>query len=179
MTALLLLILPLDWILSAAAAALIHELCHILVLSSFGGKIRSIHIQPFGCIIESNRVGEWAQFCCILAGPLGSFLLLTLCHTAPKIAICGFVHGLYNLIPVLPLDGGRILRLLLYAVCPEYAEKLLAVAAFGICIAVTFLAFWFASLDSLGLFPLLIALIWNIKYLPRKIPCKPCGIGVQ
>lgn len=165
--------LPLDWIMAVVTAAFFHELCHILTLWSLNGNIRSIKIQPGGCIIECGRMGEWAQFFSILAGPLGSFALLFLCRTAPKIAICGFFQGLYNLIPVLPLDGGRMLRLLLYSVCPEHAEKVMAAVAFGICIAVTFAAVWLTATDSFGVFPLIFSLLWNIKYLPRKIPCKP------
>lgn len=179
LAALLILILPLDWLLAVVSAALVHELCHILALCLLGGKIRSIHIQPSGCIIESSRIGEGAQFFSILAGPLGSFVLLFLCRTAPRMAICGFFQGMYNLLPVLPLDGGRMLRLVLYAVCPEHAEKAMAVVAFGACVVITFGSAWLTAADSAGLFPLIFSMIWNIKYLPRKIPCKPWGIGVQ
>ena len=177
--ALLLLTLPLDWIIAVMTAAVFHELCHILTLYFLKGNINSIKVQPGGCVIESSRIGEWAQFFSILAGPLGSFALLFLCRAAPKIAICGLFQGLYNLMPVLPLDGGRMLRLLLYSACPERAEKVMTVVAFGICLVVTFAAVWLTATDSFGVFPLIFSLIWNIKYLPRKIPCKPSGIGVQ
>lgn len=175
----LLLILPLDWMLAVVTAALFHELCHMLMLIFAGGRIKKIKVQPGGCIIESGRIGEWAQFFSILAGPLGSFSLLFLCRTAPRIAICGFLQGMYNLLPVLPLDGGRMLRLLLYAVLPDHAEKVMTAVAWGICIVVFFLAVGLTTANYFGIFPLIFSLIWNIKFLPRKFPCKPWGIGVQ
>lgn len=178
-SALLLLILPLDWIIAAAIAAVFHELCHILTLYSLSGSMKSIKIQPGGCVIESSRLGEWKQFFSILAGPLGSFSLLLLCRNAPNIAICGFFQGLYNLIPILPLDGGRLLRLLLYSICPKQADKVMVLVAYGICIVLILLAIWFSVTASLGIMPFLFSLLWSIKYLPRKIPCKPMGIGVQ
>lgn len=173
LTALMLLLLPLDWVLSAAVAAVFHEMCHLAMLYAFGGKVRRIHIRSAGCEMESSAMGEWQQFFSIFAGPLGSFSLLLLCRIAPKIAICGFFHGAYNLIPVLPLDGGRLLCLLLYALCPKYANRLMAAVAFICCAVVSGLCFRLSYGFVPWPLPLIFSVLWNIKYLPRKIPCKP------
>lgn len=177
--ALLVLMLPLNWLMAAVFAAVYHELCHILALRIQKGKIRSIHIHWNGCIIEVDRVGQHQQFISILAGPLGSLSLLCLCRIAPRVAVCGFIQGLYNLLPLMPLDGGRLLREILYRFCPNRAEVIMqgieVLLRIGIVTVVLLLMF------SRSLTPVsgLILAIWNIRLTLRKIPCKPSTIGVQ
>lgn len=122
-----LLILPLQWVLSAAAAAMVHECCHILAVRLLKGKILSIHVGITGCRIQTGPMGDWASVLSILAGPLGSFLLLLFRKQFPMIAVWGFLQGVYNLLPVMPLDGGRILRCLLGRFCPDRMEGIMSV----------------------------------------------------
>ncbi len=178
-TALLLLTFPLDWILAVTFAAVFHEICHILMVLLMKGSIVKIRVHPSGCEIDACRMGQWQQFVSILAGPLGSFSLLVLCRMVPKIAICGLLQGLYNMIPVLPLDGGRLLRLLLQRACPQQAEKIMDFIAIASCVAFDLFAIWFYIAVSMGPLPGIFALIWNIKVLSGKIPCKPVRIRVQ
>lgn len=168
LAALLLLILPLDWLAALTIAAVIHEASHILVLYLLGGSISKISVRAGGCVIETGSIGEWEQFLSILAGPLGSISLLLLFRAAPKIAICGFLQCLANLIPVLPLDGGRLLRLLFYRFCPDKAEKLMALITIGICMLFVFLAIRLMSAASAGPWPLFLAVIWAIRACPEK-----------
>ena len=177
--ALLVLILPLDWLGAIVIAAVFHELCHILMVLAFGGSISEIRFKTTGCEIKTNTMGEWAQFFSILAGPLGSFSLLALCRTAPKLAICGLIQGLSNLIPVLPLDGGRLLFLLLYRLCPAKAEKVMRFVTIGIAILFALLSIYLSTAASAGLWPILLVLFCMIRVLSRKIPCKPSQIRVQ
>lgn len=178
-SALLLLVLPLDWLCAVAVASVFHELCHILTLHVLGGRIHRIRIRANGCEIETDRIGEWRQFVCIFAGPMGSISLLSLCRAAPRIAICGLLQGLINLIPVFPLDGGRLLRLLLSFINPKWANQVMPAVAIGICIVLDCLAIWLWKRGSFSFWPLWAALVWNIRFLPRKIPCKPSENGVQ
>ena len=171
--AFLLLVLPLDWFLSGVAASVIHELCHIGALYLLHGKITGIHIHISGCVLETDRIAESKQFFSILAGPAGSFSLLFFSRLSPKIAICGLMQGIYNLIPVLPLDGGRLLQLLLFRFFPGRAENVLDLTAIFVCVFMLILAFWMSVAVYLEIWPMVIALIWSRKVLPGKIPCKP------
>ena len=175
----LLLFLPLDWVLSAFTAALIHELCHIAVLRMLGGKIRRMRISVSGCVLDAESPGDFISFCSILAGPLGSMGLLMLAEFLPKIAVCGFIHSLYNLLPVLPLDGGRGFQLFLRHVIPKYADTVLLWTGWITCCIVFLTAVWCSAAFSWGITPKILILFWIIQMHPRKIPCKPSGIGVQ
>ena len=171
--------LPINWIISFVIAAIMHEVCHILAVYVFGGRILKMEIQFGGCRIDTAPIREWKQFICILAGPLGSLSLLFLCRTAPKIAICGALQGIFNLLPVMPLDGGRLLQLVLFHVCPQKAKEIADLIAVLVCISVDLIALWFSIGGNMGPAPLLLAFTWSLKVLPRKIPCKAAQIKVQ
>ena len=51
-----------------------------------------------------------ADLCCVLAGPTASLLLGLLLPVAPRLALCGIVQGVYNLLPLGTLDGARAVR---------------------------------------------------------------------
>jgi hypothetical protein len=60
-----------------------------------------------------------------VAGPAGSFLLLFVARWLPLVAICGFIQGSYNLLPLGTMDGGRVVACLLRVWCSEKAELLI------------------------------------------------------
>ena len=177
--AVFLLTLPINWVISVVTAAVFHEICHILAVYVLGGRILKMEIQFGGCRIDTTPIKEWKQFVCILAGPVGSLSLLFLCRTAPKIAICGVLQGLCNLIPVMPLDGGRLLQLVLYRFCPQRAKEIADLIAVLICISVDLIALGFSIGGNMRPAPFLLAFVWSLKVLPRKIPCKAAQIKVQ
>ena len=132
-----------------------------------------------GCTIEAAGLGVWKQGISILAGPLGSFSLLLFYRIAPQLAICGCLQGLYNLLPLGPLDGGRLLKIMLYQFCPNYADVVRYFIGFGICILFDLGIVWMMRYYATGVWPVFAAVSWNVSMVPRKIPCKPGRIGVQ
>ena len=118
MPAVLLLFLPIQWVFSMVVAAAIHELCHIAAIWSMNGRIFRISIGMRGAQIETETMHPFKELICALAGPLGSALLLLTSQWFPRLAICGAVHFMYNCLPLLPFDGGRILRNLMVLLFP-------------------------------------------------------------
>ncbi len=100
----------------------IHEFAHILAAKMCGIKIDGVEILPFGITMRMKEgcirnTGDEIKIA--LAGPMSNFMIFYLTfgfyYGAFKdyIMTASIVMGLFNLIPVLPLDGGRILRALL------------------------------------------------------------------
>jgi Zn-dependent protease/CBS domain-containing protein len=111
------------------ASVLVHELAHSFVARARGLNARSITLFIFGGV--SNLSGEArepsTEFLVAVVGPLTSFVLAGLAFLValfvdePRIsAIASYllyinlVLGVFNLVPGFPLDGGRVLRAILW-----------------------------------------------------------------
>lgn len=108
------------------ASVLLHELGHSLVARSQGISVNSITLFLFGGIAsidrESKTPGE--AFLVAIAGPVVSLILFALFFSLTRLgsesSLLGFVAAdlarinlvlaLFNLIPGLPLDGGQVLK---------------------------------------------------------------------
>ena len=179
LAALLLVMLPLDWLIYMLLAALFHEMCHLFSVYLFNGRLLRIKVRFLGCTIEATGLGELTRFLSILAGPLGSFSLLLLYRSVPKLAICGFLQGAYNLLPLEHMDGGNLLRIILNHLYPQYADRILYIIATTLCVLFVLSATILVISYKTGAWPIFAAIIWSIRMLSRKIPCKPWQIGVQ
>ena len=116
---------------------------------------------------------------CALAGPMGSFLLVVGYRIIPEIAICGLVQGCFNLLPVLPMDGGRTLAGMLELLkVPEVNGIMLAVRWMtGIIIGGACIYGFLMWNLGYGVLILGFVVVW--RTLPRKTPCKEGSFGVQ
>ena len=148
------LLLPLPWIVSMVLAAAFHELCHWSVIRLLGGRVPLITFGGNGASMYMDNLGRGESVLCALAGPVGSVLLVLLGQIFPRLAFCGVVQGFYNLLPVYPMDGGRILYGCLSGVISDKRMDLLSrILRFSISVAAMALGIYATFFRKLGLFP--------------------------
>lgn len=113
-------------LLAAVFAALEHELAHALVARRFGFRLDKIVLMPYGAVISGDirGISPSQEIAVCLAGPvcnaLTALAFAALWWLYPETypytdaaAYISFSLFLVNLLPAYPLDGGRILRVLL------------------------------------------------------------------
>ncbi len=172
LAALMLLLLPLDWLLGALLAASFHEICHFFTACILGIKCLSIEINAGGAVMEFGPMDDWEELITAAAGPVGSFVLCGLGCVYPQMAVCGLAQGLFNLLPIWPLDGGRIIRCMF-----QSNPRLCGVIEFTAAVIILCVGVWLST--KLGIGPGIFAGIVTLKAFLRKIPCKDAFLGVQ
>lgn len=136
-----------------------HELSHALVGRMEGIEIEEIVLHPFGGLARLKREPDTpgAEFRIAVAGPAASFLFALLAFGAYQIALVGgyrmaaailffigagnLLLAIFNLFPGYPLDGGRVLRALLWKKRGNITEATRIAGLCGILIAVTLIVF--------------------------------------
>lgn len=97
---------------------LLHEICHMIVGMGLGFKSKKISIMPFGFKIEFEEIDsdkniEQKKIAIASAGPAVNLVIIAIA-TIYKLDIniinTNLIIALFNLIPIYPLDGGRILK---------------------------------------------------------------------
>lgn len=138
-----------------------------------GGYIQHIRIGLTGAVITMNPITNGRELLCAAAGPLGSFLLIIFSKWMPELALCGLVQGAFNLLPVYPLDGGRIMKCIVYFFRPNKADYISAAIGIVISVLISIICI------SWGFWPALFLFTAFIKISLRKIPCKEGKLAVQ
>lgn len=127
-------------------AALCHELGHYAVLRWLGGWVRQLRISIWGAEMRmGGRLSYGGELLAAAAGPVVNLLLGAAFSTAGRwsellylLAGAQLVLGLFNLLPILPLDGGRLLWLgISWATDPFLADGWLR--AIGAALSLTLL----------------------------------------
>ena len=102
--------------------AFIHELGHMVAGLLLKLKPKSLSLMPFGISITFETYGykkliEMKKIILAVAGPLTNFLIAILVailhidiNLKEIIIYSNILIGIFNLIPLYPLDGGRVLK---------------------------------------------------------------------
>jgi len=109
------------WVVVAFSSVVLHELGHAVVARQLSVPIKEIELQFFGGAAKMLGMPRSArdEVAIAAAGPAVSFLLGALGYALQAVTggtifgLVGLINvfiGLFNLIPALPMDGGRILR---------------------------------------------------------------------
>lgn len=138
-------------------AAVCHEMGHYLALRLCGGRLETVSVSAFGaqmCIRDRERLSYGREALCVLAGPLVNVTISWLLSMAGAwrqelylFAGAQLVLGVFNLLPLTALDGGRLLWIgVAWLTDPFLADK--------VCRAVTLVLLMGLAALSLGLWML-------------------------
>ena len=140
---------------------LLHELAHSLVAQSRGLKVRAITLFALGGVsqIQDDATDAKTEFWVAIAGPIASLIIGFSClgialglgwqrSTEPHTAAIGVLVWLgyinialafFNMIPGFPLDGGRVLRSLVWAITKNADRSTRIAARVGQVVAFLFI----------------------------------------
>lgn len=152
------------WLVSLISAlllfvsVLLHELAHSLVARMRGISVKSITLFIFGGVsnIEQEPTSPGIEFQIAFVGPLVSLLIGGIAYllslplrgvNSPLTAILSYLAvtnvllGIFNLIPGFPLDGGRVLRSIIWKATGSLQRATRVATILGQVIAYLFI-FW-------------------------------------
>ncbi len=108
--------------LALLACLVFHEYGHIRAMKYFGMKTKGIYLIPFlgGLALSDEKINtRWQDVVISIMGPTFGLLMSLLCLLAywftgeiffAGLATFNALLNLFNLLPILPLDGGHILK---------------------------------------------------------------------
>jgi Zn-dependent protease len=158
------------------ASVLVHELSHSLVARGFGLPVRRILLYPLGGFseIEHEPPTPGREFLVSAAGPAISLALAAagyaLARAIPdggvlrvllvQLWVANLLVGVFNLLPGLPLDGGRMLRAGVWKVTGRAGQATVVAAWAGRVLAVAVLVVPLALYARTGSRPQLFDVAW-------------------
>ena len=147
----------LRFMLMAVISILLHECAHAGIACSFGHPPDLIELSPLGAVMrleDDSALPFWKRAVMLLAGPAMTFAL---CCVSLHLAKSNLVSHewaamlfmtnvsilLLNLLPVLPLDGGRVLSLLLECfIKPRIVSRMMFLLGTGLGLGLIILNIW-------------------------------------
>ena len=165
----------------------LHELGHSLTAKRYGVVVPRILLLPIGGMAEFDRLPRKpsAEFLITIAGPAVNFAIVVLLlpvwwhYFASDAAIEDFslaelliqlfwanlIMGTFNLLPVYPMDGGRILRSILATWLPYLQATWWAVMVARVLAPIfAFIAMYFLHWWMLGVLFIFIFIVGNTEY---------------
>ncbi len=143
------------------ATLLLHELAHSLVAQKRGLKVTAITLFALGGVsqMQDDATDAKTEFWVAIAGPITSVIIGFGClgmsmglgwqrSTEPQTAVTavlvwlGYINiglGLFNMIPGFPLDGGRVLRSIIWAITKNADRSTRIAARVGQIVALLFI----------------------------------------
>jgi stage IV sporulation protein FB len=111
----------------AFLVVILHELAHVVVAGGLGWRVERLELLPFGGVVQFDKAfcgTPGSEIAIALAGPIHNLICAGLVFTLLRREMLppGFgkfvfelnlAMGLFNLLPAIPLDGGRVIRAVL------------------------------------------------------------------
>ena len=160
----------------------IHELFHMISGMILGFSPKTLTLNPLGVSIEfynydeNDKRNRWKRIVTYFTGPLSNFLLAIIFYfinidifLKTKIIYTNLLIGIFNLIPILPLDGGKILKeILRFFYNPKIASIFMINTTKIILIAITLIySIVIFKIKNIVIF-LLILYLWYLYIIEEK-----------
>ena len=133
---------------SPISALLVHELGHVIAARAMGVRIAEVRVCPLGASMRLELCDDLATTVVSLCGPAASLAAATTAICAADVfpalaflegfATYSLVLAAFNMLPAMPLDGGRILKDALSGVL---SQKILRYVLLFTGLAVVFVLF--------------------------------------
>jgi len=142
------------WVAVVFVSIMVHELGHTLAFRWFGTDSHIVLHAFGGLAIPWSRVdGRWRRIIISLAGPGAGFVLLAVVYysnhffpwagtSRPLLLLYVYLYvvnlywGVFNLLPVFPLDGGQVCKEVCGAIWPRNGERIaleISIVVAGLC----------------------------------------------
>ena len=165
----------------------LHELGHSLTARRYGVNVPRILLLPIGGMAEFDRIPRKPsqELLITLAGPAVNFVLAaallplvwhglfsdeeaaaySVTNLIAQLWFANLVMGTFNLLPVFPMDGGRILRALLALKLPYLrATYVAALIAKCLCPVLAAVAFFYFHAPLMGVLFIFIFFVGDAEY---------------
>jgi Zn-dependent protease len=152
------------WIPVLFLSVLLHELSHAGMIAAFGYGSSQVMLAGLGGVTLNKRIAKpWHDMVISAAGPAASFLIFLgaaalrnavhdpmLTAFLPLLATANVAWGIFNLIPIAPLDGGGIVRNFFRIFLRERTAFVVAiwvgfVTGIGVIVLGIYVHFWMMS----------------------------------
>ena len=159
-------------------ALMLHELAHLYVAIKRGYSLKQFKISMFGVSVELNEnVYDQDSFAINIAGPMFNLFICVLClalyYLFPAtyvilntFCLANLVLALFNLLPVYPLDGGKIFRGLIKN---NKTYKILSLIMRGLLCVIFICLFIVSGITKFNWFYLLMAVFFAFSF-EKKTP---------
>jgi Zn-dependent protease len=143
-------------------SVLIHELAHVAVARHFRMRVRSVTLHLLGgeTLIEGESRSPWQELAISIAGPLSSLAIGLACFAVQPalsgtpadvvqaVAQVNILVAIFNMLPGLPLDGGRVFRAVVWQVTGREETGIRVAAWIGRITAVGVVAYALTRSDE-------------------------------
>lgn len=164
------------FVVSLYASILVHEIAHLVLARSYGMRVESVTLHLLGgeTLIAGQSRRPSQELLISIAGPVASLVIalaafavsdwisdVTASDIVWSIGAVNLIVAAFNMIPGLPLDGGRVMRSLIWMITRQEEVGIRVAALIGRATAVGVVVFALATFRDAGadLLNVLIALM--------------------
>ncbi len=156
-----------------------HEIVHAITGMILGFKPKRIRLNPLGLLVEFynyNTKNSLKKILIYISGPISNIIFGLIFYfikidfnLKTKLVYTNFLIGIFNLIPILPLDGGRIFREILVKLIGNKKANGFMIKSTKIILSVLSLIYSIVifKMKNIAIFFLIIYL-WYLYFIEEK-----------